>query len=100
MELVRTIARRVEARGGSGVGGGRRGGRTIPILRWEEKRPRMGRSAGAASFFALGGIGVGGEAASCGEESEERARVFGGKWLLRRAWGTGTEGYESMVYHL
>lgn len=34
-------------------------GLTIPILRWEEKRPRMGRSAGAASFLALGGI-VGG----------------------------------------
>jgi hypothetical protein len=30
---------------------------TIPILRLEEKRPRMGRSAGAASFFAaFGGI--------------------------------------------
>jgi hypothetical protein len=35
---------------------------TIPILRWEEKRPRMGRSDGAASFLALGGI-VGGDAA-------------------------------------
>jgi hypothetical protein len=28
---------------------------TIPILRLEEKRPRMGRSAGAASFFAAFG---------------------------------------------
>ena len=28
---------------------------TIPILRWEEKRPRIERSTGT-SFFVLGGI--------------------------------------------
>jgi len=43
------------------------GNPTIPILRWEEKRPRMGRSAGAASFFALGGI-VGGGRRRCDRE--------------------------------
>jgi hypothetical protein len=82
MKVLRVLARR-----GGGVGDpgleGEEGERTIPILRWEEKRPRMGRSAGAASFFALGGIGLGSAAARrcAGEES----RVFGGKWLLRRA---------------
>jgi hypothetical protein len=50
------------------------GNPTIPILRWEEKRPRMGRSAGAASFFALGGLGLGSAAA---------------RWLLGRNLGVG-----------
>jgi hypothetical protein len=68
MELLRAVDRRGEGVGDPGLEGG---GRTIPILRWEEKRPRMGRSAGAASFFALGGIGVGGEVVCCGEESGE-----------------------------
>jgi hypothetical protein len=62
------------------VGGEGNGiGLTIPILRWEEKRPRMGRSAGAASFLALGGIVGGRWSAAMRPEEPGMARVFGGK---------------------
>lgn len=60
-------------RGGDGIG------LTIPILRWEEKRPRMGRSDGAASFLALGGIVGGRRSAGMRPEQPGMARVFGGK---------------------
>lgn len=78
-EIQQLTAATSRTRGGGvcvGEGEGDRIGLTIPILRWEEKRPRMGRSAGAASFLALGGIVGGRRSAAMRPEEPGMARVF------------------------
>jgi hypothetical protein len=54
---------------------------TIPILRWDENLPRMGRSAGASfDFAAFGGI--------VSERERERPRFLGfcSKWKCVWCW--------------